>query len=101
MQRFCGVVIMTMIVDAPVVRSRVSSSRMGPTCKRSIDVHGHHTSVAIERPFWNVIREAARAKGMTVNQFVSWAADNVPEGGNLSSTVRLAALAVVMERTRN
>lgn len=34
--------------------------------KRSLTLHGHRTSVALEPPFWSVIEEAAEAKALSM-----------------------------------
>ena len=34
--------------------------------KRSVVVSGHKTSVSLEEPFWQALREIATARGLTV-----------------------------------
>jgi predicted DNA-binding ribbon-helix-helix protein len=39
--------------------------------KHSVAVNGNKTSVSLEAPFWEVLREIARAKGTTVSELTS------------------------------
>ena len=59
--------------------------------KRSIVVRGHKTSVSLEDPFWDSVKEIAGLKGMTLAEFVSQI-DTGRERSNLSSAIRLFVL---------
>lgn len=66
--------------------------------KRSISIAGHATSVSLEEPFWEALREIATARGQTVAEVVTAVdaartagADGL--GGNLSSALRVYVLA--------
>jgi predicted DNA-binding ribbon-helix-helix protein len=59
--------------------------------KHSIVIDGHKTSISIEEPFWNGLREIAVAKGTTVSKLVS-SIDSGRQQGNLSSHIRLFVL---------
>lgn len=59
--------------------------------KHSVRVRGRKTSITLEPAFWDVIREAAKAKGVTVAALVSQV-DRERTGGNLSSALRVFAL---------
>jgi predicted DNA-binding ribbon-helix-helix protein len=59
-----------------------------PVIKRSIVVAGNKTSVSLEDPFWEALREIARKQQVTVSGLVS-SIDSQREHGNLSSAIRL------------
>ena len=58
--------------------------------KRSVMIAGHRTSVSLEDAFWEVLKELADQRGLSLNQLVA----EVDEGrsGNLSSALRVFAL---------
>ena len=58
--------------------------------KRSVLVAGHRTSVSLEDAFWDVLKELADRRGLSINQLVA----EVDEGrsGNLSSALRVYVL---------
>ena len=58
--------------------------------KRSVLVAGHRTSVSLEDAFWEVLKELADRRGLSLNQLVA----EVDEGrsGNLSSALRVYVL---------
>lgn len=58
--------------------------------KRSIMVAGHATSVSLEQEFWDVLRDLAEARGLSVNQLV--ADIDLGRDGNLSSAIRVFVL---------
>ena len=62
-----------------------------PVLKRSVVVSGHKTSVSLEEPFWQALREIATARGLTVRALISLV-DEKREQGNLSSALRVAVL---------
>ena len=59
--------------------------------KRSISVGGHKTSVSLEAPFWDGLKEIAGQRNLTVSQVVA-EIDAHRHQGNLSSTIRLFVL---------
>jgi predicted DNA-binding ribbon-helix-helix protein len=62
--------------------------------KRSIVVAGHKTSVSLEDPFWNALREIAGQRNVTLSELVG-AIDSKRQQGNLcnlSSAIRLYVL---------
>lgn len=67
--------------------------------KRSVRIAGHPTSVSIEAPFWDALREIAMARGLTVSALVA-TIDAERETGNLSSAIRLAVLSHFRDRAR-
>ena len=58
--------------------------------KRSVDIDGHRTSVSIEAPFWDALRDIAARKGASLNQLI--ATIDRTRGGNLSSAIRVFVL---------
>lgn len=63
-----------------------------PVQKRSVLINGHKSSVSLEEAFWTGLKEIALAKQQTLSELVS-AIDRDRKTGNLSSTLRLFALA--------
>jgi predicted DNA-binding ribbon-helix-helix protein len=63
--------------------------------KRSVVINGHKTSVSLEQPFWNIVREIAQAEQTTVSALLRQI-DEARRHANLSSAVRI----FVLERVR-
>jgi len=59
--------------------------------KRSVTVAGHRTSVTLESPFWDSLREIADARRQSVNALIAEIDQLQPE--NLSSAIRIFVLA--------
>jgi predicted DNA-binding ribbon-helix-helix protein len=62
--------------------------------KRSIAVAGHRTSVSLEAPFWEALREIAASRGISVQRLVG-EVDSGRGGQNLSSALRVFVLDTV------
>ena len=62
-----------------------------PVVKRSVTIRGHRTSVSLEAPFWEALKEMAAAEGRSLAGLIA----EVDEAskGNLSSALRLHVLA--------
>ncbi|PZN93806.1 MAG: aryl-sulfate sulfotransferase [Hyphomicrobiales bacterium] len=60
--------------------------------KRSLTIAGHRTSVSLEEPFWDALKEIAAAEGLTVAALIA-TIDTGRQGVNLSSALRLHVLA--------
>jgi len=58
--------------------------------KRSVTIAGHRTSVSLEQPFWDALREIAERRGVSLNALVE-EVDRKREG-NLSSALRVFVL---------
>ncbi|WP_421704331.1 ribbon-helix-helix domain-containing protein [Aliiroseovarius sp.] len=60
--------------------------------KHSLTLHGHRTSVSLEREFWDAFREIAAERGMPINALAAEidAARGVDMG--LASAIRLHVL---------
>jgi predicted DNA-binding ribbon-helix-helix protein len=59
--------------------------------KRSIDLGGHKTSVSLENPFWDALREIAESQKTTMAALIQ-NIDNTRQQANLSSAIRLFVL---------
>jgi predicted DNA-binding ribbon-helix-helix protein len=62
--------------------------------KRSIAIAGHRTSVSLEAPFWEALREIAAARGVSVQRLVG-EVDAGRGRHNLSSALRVFVLEAV------
>ena len=70
-------------------------SRAAPgIVKRSVSIAGHRTSVSLEAPFWDALKDIAQARGNSVQQLIG-AIDARRGEQNLSSAIRVFVLAAV------
>ncbi len=60
--------------------------------KRSISLHGHATSLALEPEFWDLIEAIAASRGVSLAALIA-EIDDGRGGRPLASACRLAALA--------
>jgi len=62
--------------------------------KRSLRIHGHSTTIRLERAFWSVLDELARDEGVTVAAVVTKIADHCQFANekNLASCLRVVCL---------
>lgn len=58
--------------------------------KRSVTLAGHRTSLSLENEFWQALKAAARAEGLSLNALI--AQIDRERSGNLSSAVRVYLL---------
>jgi predicted DNA-binding ribbon-helix-helix protein len=65
--------------------------------KRSLSIAGHRTSLSLEPEFWEALRKAAAAKGVTVSALVA-GIDQSRGERNLSSAVRVWVLEDLLVR---
>ena len=59
--------------------------------KRSVVIGGHKTSVSLEEPFWNAVRELAGLQQVTVSSLLRQI-DLERHNANLSSAIRVYVL---------
>jgi predicted DNA-binding ribbon-helix-helix protein len=63
--------------------------------KRSIVIDGRKTSVSIEEPFWQALKEIARERAVKVSTLVASIKVGQGENSNLSSAIRVFILSHV------
>lgn len=59
--------------------------------KRSVRIKGHATSVSLEEPFWDSLKELAAGEGKSINQLIA-EIDAIDPQANLSSAIRIYVL---------
>ena len=75
----------------------MSGSNAG-VVKRSVSIAGHRTSVSLEAPFWDALKEIAGRRGASVQQLIGEI--DVGRGAqNLSSAIRVFVLAEARDRS--
>lgn len=62
--------------------------------KYSVSIAGHRTSVSLEPKFWDLLRESAARRNISINALVSEIDET--RSGNLSSAIRLYVLDELM-----
>jgi predicted DNA-binding ribbon-helix-helix protein len=67
--------------------------------KHSLVVAGHHTSVSLERAFWEALKTAAAEEGCSLAALVA-RLDAERGAANLSSALRVFALERALAKTR-
>lgn len=65
---------------------------MKPERKRSLSIAGHRTSISLEAPFWDALKEIAASEDRPIAALVA-EVDSGRGALNLSSALRLHALA--------
>ena len=78
-----------MDINAKTIKLRAMSSALK---KRSISIHAHRTSIALESAFWDVIDTEVKARGSTFAGFLMQLDDERHEtayAGNLASYLRV------------
>jgi len=62
---------------------------MSRPVKRSFSLNGHHTSLSMEKPFWDALKEAADARALSLAALVSLIDERRDPDNGLSSAVRV------------
>jgi predicted DNA-binding ribbon-helix-helix protein len=65
--------------------------------KRSVAIAGHRTSVSLEPPFWDALKEIAAERALSVQALIG-DIDAARGGANLSSAIRVFVLREVRAR---
>lgn len=65
--------------------------------KRSVAIAGHRTSVSLEAPFWDALKDIAAARSVSVQVLIG-EIDAGRGGANLSSAIRVFVLHAARER---
>ena len=71
----------------------------GPMRKHSVVIAGHRTSVSVEAPFWEALKEIARRRGISLNRLITGIDERRAE--NLSSAIRVYVLAELRDTLFN
>ena len=58
--------------------------------KRSVVIQGHRTSLSLEQPFWDALKEIATRRGLSLARLI--AEIDAGRSGNLSSAARVYVL---------
>ena len=67
--------------------------------KRSLTIRGHRTSVSLEDPFWEALRDIAESRGMPVNRLTAEIDSARGSDSGLASAIRLYILAYYQQRS--
>jgi predicted DNA-binding ribbon-helix-helix protein len=59
--------------------------------KRSVSIAGHRTSISLEEPFWQILREIAEREKLSIQALIG-RIDAEREEQNLSSAIRVFVL---------
>jgi len=61
--------------------------------KRSVNIHGHQTSISMEAEFWDALKNIAEQENLSINKLIAKIDDERdPMGYNLSSAIRVYIL---------
>ena len=66
-----------------------------PPVKRSVTLHGHRTSITLEKPFWEELQKIAEAQSKSVNKIIA-EIDEKRGANSLSSAQRLYVLGIAL-----
>lgn len=67
--------------------------------KRSINIHGHQTSISLEPEFWDALKSLADNKKLSLNKMIALIDDERSPENNLSSAIRIYILKNIQEQT--
>ena len=70
--------------------------KRGEIRKRSVIVSGHATSISIETEFWDILKDIAAHKGVSINYLLSEI--DVGRTNNLSSAARVYVLRYIISK---
>ena len=65
---------------------------MSDGVKRSVTIAGHRTSVSLEAPFWEALRDIAKVRGLSLNKLITEVDVARDPGDGLSSALRVYVL---------
>jgi predicted DNA-binding ribbon-helix-helix protein len=65
--------------------------------KRSVSIAGHRTSISLEEPFWEVLREIAEREKLSIQALIG-RIDAERDEQNLSSAIRVFVLSDLRNR---
>lgn len=64
--------------------------------KRSVSLCGHKTSVSLEKAFWDILKEAADHRDLSLSQLIQEV--DQERQGSLASALRLYGLAYAVDK---
>ncbi len=67
--------------------------------KRSVNIHGHQTSISLEKEFWDVLNTLADTQKLSLNKLIAKIDDERAPGDNLSSAIRVYILKHLLQKT--
>lgn len=73
---------------------------MATIVKRSVSIAGHRTSISLERPFWDGLKELACSRKVSVNELIRQIDQKRAEDENLSSALRVFVYREMAQNTR-
>ncbi|MEQ1717997.1 MAG: ribbon-helix-helix domain-containing protein [Hyphomicrobium sp.] len=73
---------------------------MSRPVKRSFSIKGHRTSISLEAPFWDALKEVAKEDGVALSGLIA-EIDGTRGGSGLSSAVRIWLLARFRNRLKS
>ena len=65
--------------------------------KHSVRIAGHQTSISLERKFWELLKQMAKRKDMSLNELITEI--DQKRVGNVSSAIRLYVLDDLIRQT--
>lgn len=73
-------------------------SEGGKFYKKSVSLHGHKTSISLEKAFWLALEKSACDQGISLSQLIQ----NIDENrqGNLASALRLYVLSEALKKQK-
>lgn len=69
--------------------------------KHSLTLRGHRTSVSLEAPFWQALREIAKAEGKGINELAAEIDEARGVSAGLASAIRVHVLAHYRRATKS
>lgn len=69
--------------------------------KRSITISGHRTSITLEQPFWDELKEIACRKKISVTELVRQIDSHRDASGSLTSAIRVFILEQLRQQRSN
>ena len=60
--------------------------------KRSVNIHGHQTSISLEEEFWSALKDLADQQDLSINKIIAKIDDERAPENNLSSAIRIYIL---------
>ena len=72
-----------------------------PLIKRSLSLHGHRTSLALEPEFWDVVDDHVKSEKRSLANLIAEIDDNRDTDDPLSSAVRVWVLATLRRQRNN